>query len=251
MLLLSFNLTIPFGEDRANPNLDDETLIASLEQNLEIILQNLEIYSTLVTFFVEVRIAERLSKTLKKLASAGHEVALYNISSSVADIEIVKNNIEDQLQKSVRGLRQKLIRLPNKDIKNLGFSYVSDIEHSNIGFVFRRLKKEKTQLYYDDNLVIVPESLSPYSQLPFNDYVFQMTPLQFYENMILETLQNEDYVQVYMNAWQFYEKQDLPYKFPFYKKYNLGKKFEDKLIAFLEFVNEKEIATSRMKDYLF
>ncbi|WP_300669798.1 polysaccharide deacetylase [Soonwooa sp.] len=251
MLLLSFNLTIPFGEDRANPKLDDESLIASLEHNLESFLSDIEIYSILVTFFVEVRIAERLSKTLKKLTAAGHEVALYNIVSSVAEIEIVKNNLEDQLQKSVRGLRQKLLRLPEKDIRALGFSYVSNIEHSNIGFVFRRLKKEKTQLYYENSLAIVPESLSPYSQLPFNDYVFQMTPLKFYENMILETLQNEDYVQVYMNAWQLYEKENLPYKFPFYKKFNLGKKFEDKLLSFLEFIDENEIATSRMKDYLF
>lgn len=251
MLLLSFNLTIPFGEDRVDPNLNEETLIASLEQNIEIIVQNLEIYSTLVTFFVEVSIADRLSKTLKQLVLAGHEVAFYNLRSTANEIEIAKNKLEDDIKKNVRGLRQKTLRLPNKEIKDLGFSYVSDIEHSNIGFVFRRLKKDKTQLYYDDNLVIVPESLSPYSQLPFNDYVFQMTPLQFYENMILETLQNEDYVQIYMNAWQFYEKGDLPYKFPFYKKYNLGKKFEDKLIAFLEFITEKEIATSRMKDYLF
>lgn len=251
MLLLSINLTIPFGKDRINPEIYDETLIASLEQNIEIIVQNLDIYSTLVTFFVDVSIAEHLKKTLKKLTTAGHEVAFYNIRSTTSEIEIAKKILEDELQKKIRGLRQKLLKLPNKDIKSLDFSYVSNIEHSNIGFIFRRLKKDKTKLYYDDSLVIVPESLSPYSQLPFNDYVFQITPQKFYENMILETLQNEDYVQVYMNTWQFFEKEELPYAFPFYKKYNLGKSFEDKLIAFLDFVTENELATSRMKDYLF
>lgn len=251
MLLLSFNLTIPFVDERKNPQLDDETLLASLEKNTEIIIQNLEIYSVLVTFFVEVSIASKLQKTLKKLVSAGHEIAFYNIRSSVEEIEKIKTDVESQIGKNIRGLRQKLLRLDNKTIGLLGFSYVSDIEHSNIGFIFRRLQKEKTNLYYDEGLVIVPESLSPYSQLPFNDYVFQMTPISFYENMLAETLQNADYIQIYMNAWQFYDKQEVPYQLPFYKKYHLGKTFEDRLISLLNYIKEEEIATSRMKDYLF
>lgn len=251
MLLLSFNLSIPELKDRKDPNITEEHLISDLENTTEAILRDLEIHSLLVTFFVEVSIATSLKKLLKRMQNAGHEIAFYNINSDASQIKEVKKNLQDYFEKPIKGIRQKLHRLSPESLYNLEFSYISNIEHSNISFLIRRLKKDKTQLYYDHNLTIVPESLSPYSQLPFNDYVFQMTPIQFYESMILETLKNEDYVQVYLNAWQFYEKEDCPYQLPFYKEYNLGKKIEDKMMSFLEFAEENEIAISRMKDYLF
>ena len=185
------------------------------------------------------------------MQNAGHEISFYNIHSSISDLEIAKKNLQNYLEKPIKGIRQKLLKLSPATLFDLGFSYVSNIEHSNITFLLRRLKKDKTQLYYDSNLTIIPESLSPYSQLPFNDYVFQMTPQDFYENMILETLKKEDYIQVYLNAWQFYQKEDCPYKLPFYKKFNLGKPIEDKMLSFLNFIDENEIAVARMKDYLF
>lgn len=251
MLLISFNLSIPELKDRKEANISEEQLINDLENITEVILRDLELHSLLVTFFVEISIAESMKKLLKRMQNAGHEIALYNIRSTAPEIEIIKKTLQDYFEKPIRGIRQKLHKLPSEILYSLGFSYVSNIEHSNINFIFRRLKKDKTELYYDNNLTILPESLSPYSQLPFNDYVFQMTPLKFYESMILETLKNEDYIQIYLNAWQFYKREDCPYKLPFYKQYNLGKTFEDKMISFFNFVEENDIAVSRMKDYLF
>lgn len=251
MLLLSFNLSIPELKDRKDPNISEEQLISDLEHITEVILRDLELHSLLVTFFVEVSIADSLKKTLKRMQNAGHEISFYNIKSSISDLEIAKKNLQNYLEKPIKGIRQKLLRLPLETLYDMGFSYVSNIEHSNITFLVRRLKKDKTQLYYDNNLTIIPESLSPYSQLPFNDYVFQMTPLNFYENMILETLKKEDYIQIYLNAWQFYQKENCPYQLPFYKQFNLGKPLEDKMISFFNFIEESEIAIARMKDYLF
>ena len=117
-------------------------------------------------------------------------------------------------------------------------------------FLWRKLT-EKTEIYTENELTIVPESQSPYSQLPFNDYVLQMTPMKYYENMLLESLKREEYVMIYANAWQIYEKENLPFDLPFYKKINLGRRFEDRLEDLFQFIDEQEIAVSRVKDYLF
>jgi len=69
--------------------------------------------------------------------------------------------------------------------------------------------------------------------------------------MLLESLKNNEYVMIYANIWQLYESEDLPIEIPFYKKINIGRKFEDRLEKLFQFIDENEIAVSRMKDYLF
>ncbi len=250
MVLLTFNISIPETVSIKHKNLSEYQLIKSIEKNTEIIAQFLEIHQIRATFFVEVSIAEPLQKLLKSLSFSGHEIAFYNINSNEIEIRNAKENLEKFINKPIRGLRQKLHRLPYPTLKNLDFSYVSNIEHSNINFLWRKLTN-KTEIYTENELTIIPESQSPYSQLPFNDYVFQAVPMKYYENMLLESLLNSEYIMIYLNAWQFYEKEKNPFKLPFYKQFNSGRKMEDRLEGFLQFIDKQEIATSRMKDYLF
>ena len=249
MILLTFNISIPENNTQIKNKYNDNELILSIEKNTEIILQLLEIHGFLATFFVEVSIANRLEKLLKTISLSGHEIALYNVNSDIETITKTKENLEEILEKPIRGMRQKSHRLPYSDIKKMEFIYVSNIEESTINFLWRKLT-EKTEIYTENELTIVPESQSPYSQLPFNDYVLQMTPMKYYENMLLESLKREEYVMIYANAWQIYEKENLPFDLPFYKKINLGRRFEDRLEDLFQFIDEQEIAVSRVKDYL-
>ncbi|KFC20153.1 polysaccharide deacetylase [Chryseobacterium sp. FH1] len=250
MILLTFNISIPENNDKIKNNYSDNELILSIEKNTKIILLLLELHGFLATFFVEVSIANRVHKLLKTISLSGHEIALYNVNSDMETIVKTKQNLEETLEKPIRGMRQKSHRLPYSDIKKMEFIYVSNIEESTINFLWRKLT-EKTEIYTENELTIVPESQSPYSQLPFNDYVLQMTPMKYYENMLLESLKREEYVMIYANAWQIYEKENLPFYLPFYKKMNLGRRFEDRLENLFQFIDEQEIAVSRMKDYLF
>lgn len=250
MILLTFNISIPEKNDKIKNKYSDDELILSIEKNTKIILLLLELHGFLATFFVEVSIANRVQKLLKTISLSGHEIALYNVNSDVETIAKAKQNLEEILEKPIRGMRQKSHRLPYSDIKKMEFIYVSNIEESTINFLWRKLT-EKTEIYTENELTIVPESQSPYSQLPFNDYVLQMTPMKYYENMLLESLKREEYVMIYANAWQIYEKENLPFDLPFYKKMNLGRRFEDRLEDLFQFIDEQEIAVSRVKDYLF
>lgn len=250
MILLTFNISILQSDRDIRTNISEYELIKSIEENTKIILLLLELHEYHATFFVEISLAEKLQKLLKSLSLAGHEIALYNVNSSLDTIIKTKEKLEDILDKPVKGLRQKQHRIPYADIKQMDFTYVSNIEGSKIDFLWRKLTG-KSEIYTEGDITVVPESQSPYSQLPFNDYVLQMTPMKYYESMLLESLKSDEYVMIHANTWQFYPKDKLPFDLPFYKKINLGRKFEDRIEELFQFIDDHDIAVSRMKDYLF
>ena len=250
MILLTFNIAVSEKGRENNYKFSQTELISSIEGNTKIILNLLELHEYKATFFVEVSIAGQLQKLLKSLSLSGHEIGLYNVNSDAETVEKTKQNLEQFLQKPIKGLRQKSHHLPYLQIKKMEFIYVSNIKESKIDFLWRKLTG-KTEIYTENELTVVPESQSPYSQLPFNDYVLQVTPMKYYESMLLESLKSEEYVIIYANAWQLFSKDKLPFVLPFYKKVNLSRNFEDRLESLFQFIDEHEIAVSRMKDYLF
>lgn len=125
---------------------------------------------------MEISIAEKLQDLLKAISSKGHEIAFYNKDSTVEEIENKKIFVQELLEKQVKGIRQKDIKIPHQNLKLMEFSYVSNIDNANILFPFKRLKRT-TEIVEEDGLSIIPESISPYSQLPYNDFVFQVLPM--------------------------------------------------------------------------
>lgn len=250
MILLTFNIITSEAECRNGAGVsDDERLKISVE-NTKAILRILDIHDTKASFFVEISIAEKLQDLLKAISYKGHEIAFYNQNSDHEEIEVTKKNIQDLLGKQIKGIRQKDLKVPQQNLKLMEFSYVSNIDNADILFPFKRLKRN-TEIVEEDGLSIVPESISPYSQLPYNDFVFQILPMKYYQNMVFETLKNDDFVLIYLNSWQFTDFGKYHFDVPMHRRFNSGKKMEDKLDVLLTWINEKEMATSRMKDYIF
>lgn len=250
MILLTFNIINHHRQFRKNEQISDEENLKITENNVSSILRILENHHVLASFFIEISLVEKLKPLIKKIVSKGHEIALYNDNSEIAEIETVKRNTEDFIEKIIRGIRQKEVTISVNELKNLEFSYISNIENANILFPFKRLKRS-TEIFEENGVNIIPESISPYSQIPYNDFVFQVVPLKFYQNMVVETIKNEDFVLIYMNSWQFTDLQKYRFQVPFYRKYNSGRKMENKLENFLQWMNENEFAFSRMKDFVF
>ncbi|WP_288435867.1 polysaccharide deacetylase [uncultured Chryseobacterium sp.] len=250
MVLLTFNITeIEAGVKNGTEITADERLEIT-EDNTKAILRILDIHDIKSSFFVEISLTGKLQNLIKAISSKGHEIAFYNKGSNPEEIENAKKNIQDLLEKQIRGIRQKDVKVSQEILKLMEFNYVSNIDNANILFPFKRLKRD-TVITEEDGLSIVPESISPYSQLPYNDFVFQILPMKYYQNMVLETLQNEEFVLIYLNTWQFTDFKKYRFDIPFYRSFFSGKKMEDKLDALLTFLNSREMATSRMKDYIF
>ena len=249
MILLTFNIINNKGLLKTGEQLTQAELFSITEENTNSVLRTLELHNIKSTFFVEIALVEQLSNLLKKISAKGHEIAFYNDNYGLEKIEFNKNYIEKLLDKRIKGIRQKEVTLYWKDLKALEINYVSNIENSNILFPFKRLHRS-TKIQEDRGISIIPESISPYSQLPYNDFVFQIIPMEYYQNMVFETLKNDEFVLIYLNTSQFTDFNEFKFKVPFYRKWNSGKKMEDKLNRFLIWINDNDLAVSRIKDYI-
>ncbi|NML56511.1 polysaccharide deacetylase family protein [Chryseobacterium cheonjiense] len=250
MILLNFNIVNIEAKCKNGAEVSDDERLKISENNTKAILRILDIHDIKASFFVEVSLVEKLQNLLKAISFQGHEIAFYNKDSNPEEIENTKRITQDFLEKHIKGFRQKDNKISYQSLKLMEFSYISNIDNAGILFPFKRLRRDTT-IIEEDGLSIVPESISPYSQLPYNDFIFQVLPMKYYQNMVFETLKNDEFVLIYLNSWQFTDFKKYHFDVPFYRRLNSGKKMEDKLDALLTWINEKEMATSRMKDYIF
>ena len=250
MILLTFNIINHHRKFRKNQLMSDDEILKITENNVSSILRILENHHVLASFFIEISLVEKVKPLIKKIVSKGHEIALYNDNSEISEIETVKRNTEDFIEKIIRGIRQKDVTVSVNELKQMEFSYISNIENANILFPLKRLQRS-TKIIEENGVSIIPESISPYSQIPYNDFVFQTVPLKFYQNMVNETLKNEDFILIYLNSWQFTDFEKFRFRIPFYRKYTSGRTMSDKLESFLKWLNENELACARVKDFVF
>ena len=250
MILLTFNIINHHRKFRKNELINDDKILKITENNVSSILRILENHHVLASFFIEISLVEKVKPLIKKIVSKGHEIALYNDNSEISEIETVKRNTEDFIEKIIRGIRQKDVTVSVNELKQMEFSYISNIENANILFPLKRLQRS-TKIIEENGVSIIPESISPYSQIPYNDFVFQTVPLKFYQNMVNETLKNEDFILIYLNSWQFTDFEKFRFRIPFYRKYTSGRTMSDKLESFLKWLNENELACARVKDFVF
>ena len=250
MILLTFNIINHHRKFRKNQLMSDDEILKITENNASSILRILENHHVLASFFIEISLVEKVKPLIKKIVSKGHEIALYNDNSEILEIETVKRNTEDFIEKIIRGIRQKDVTVSVNELKQMEFSYISNIENANILFPLKRLQRS-TEIIEENGVSIIPESISPYSQIPYNDFVFQTVPLKFYQNMVTETLKNEDFILIYLNSWQFTDFEKFRFRIPFYRKYTSGRTMSDKLESFLKWLNENELACARVKDFVF
>jgi len=250
MILLTFNIVNIESATKSGSQITNDDRLEITIANAKSVLRILDIHEVKASFFIEISIVEKLKNLIKAISAQGHEIAFYNKNSSSSQIEETKKSAEDFLEKQIRGIRQKEFKMGENDLKLMGFNYISNIDHADILFQFKRLKRDSA-ITEENGISIVPESISPYSQLPYNDFVFQALPMKYYQNMVFETLKKDDFVLVYLDVWQFTDVKKYNFKVPFFRSFNCGKRMEDKLEAFLNWINENEMATSRMKDYIF
>ena len=250
MVLLTFNIIAPEIPVSYQKIVTEEELLKITTDGTQKILEILEKYQVHTTFFVEISLVEKLPELLKSITKKGHELGLLNKYSYQKEIETAKGFLEELTGKNIRGMRQfPEKRLSSEKLKAMQFIYRSPMDFSNIFFFKNAL--ERKIAYEEHEIMVIPESVSPYSRLPYNDFTFQMIPMKFYQNMVTETLQKEEYVMIYLNSWQFVELNDKKFGLSFYRKYNLGVQMEEKLDRFLKFVEQNDLAITRMKDFFF
>lgn len=252
MVLLSFNIISPEIPLKDKDLVPEEELLRITFNGTKKIIDVLEKNYVFCTFFIEVSLVEKMPELLKLIIKKGHELGILNQNSTEEEIVKAKLKAEELTGKFISGIRQfPKFKYSSDVVKRMKFSYHSSMYFSNIFWLDNKGFEKKT-VYEENELVIVPDSWSTYSKLPYNDFTFQMIPLFFYKNMINNSMKGDDeYIVIYLNSWQFVELNHSKFGLPLYRKYNLGRQMEDKLGRFLLFLEESEWAVNRMKDFFF
>ena len=99
MILLTFNIINHHRKFRKNELMSDDEILKITENNVSSILRILENHHVLASFFIEISLVEKVKPLIKKIVSKGHEIALYNDNSEISEIETVKRNTEDFIEK--------------------------------------------------------------------------------------------------------------------------------------------------------
>lgn len=251
MVLLSFNILSPEIPVGNRELVSEEELLKITYNGTKKIIDILEKHYVFCTFFVEVSLVEKMPDLLQLIVKKGHELGILNHHSAEEEIGEAKLKAEEITGKFISGIRQfPKFKLGSEVVKRMKFSYHSSMYFSNIFWLDKDF--DKKTVYEEHELVIVPDSWSPYSKLPYNDFTFQMLPMFFYKNMVNNSMKGDDeYIVIYLNSWQFVELNHSKFGLPLYRKYNLGKQMERKLERFLMFLEESEWAVNRMKDFFF
>ncbi|SFI62246.1 hypothetical protein SAMN05421638_0312 [Kaistella treverensis] len=249
MILLTFNI---LANDFSYKQKTEKTAVEPVEFAIvttKTILKSLEQAEISATFFVEISLLAKMENLLKQMRNEGHEIAFFHQNSSLEEIEAAKKWTEDLIGKNVRGIRVNENAFEVSALKKLQFNYISYIDDQKLSFPLKKLAR-KAPLKEENGLTLLYQSISPYSQMPYDDLVFQLVPFIYYRNMVVETVKRDDFVLVNLNSWQFGNVKNLPFQLPFFRKLKSGKAMQLKLERFLDWINENQMATSRVKDFI-
>ena len=249
MILLTFNILANDFDFKAKPDKMPTEQVEFTIATTKALMKSLEKEEISATFFVEISLLPKVENLLKQIRNEGHEIAFFQQNSTLEEIENAKKWTEDLLEKNVRGIRMKENAFPVSELRKLQFNYISVIDDQKLSFPLKKLAR-KAPFTEENGLTLLYQSISPYSQMPYNDFVFQLVPLIYYQNMVLETVKKDEFVLVNLNSWQFAEVKNLPFQLPFFRKYKIGKPMQEKLNRFLTWINENKMATSRVKDFI-
>ncbi len=247
MILLSFNITDSdlFLDNKLK--IGPEKLLEVIKKNTERLLRVLEHHDVPATFFIASHLVPELEILTKEVYSKGHEIALYH-NGNWGDTERAQQLVLKFIGKSAKGIRV-FDHFLAKEISAHHFYYISPVEKMKLTYLFKRLSRN-TAIYTDSEVEVIPESIAPVTQFPYNETIFQYLPMKYYENMVFETLKSSKYVLVYLNMLQFTDFSYHKIHIPFFRRYNTGLKMEEKLDGLLTWINDNDFATSTMKDFV-
>ncbi|MCT4084121.1 polysaccharide deacetylase [Elizabethkingia anophelis] len=251
MILLTFNLRsfqVPTEKQGLFTMKELDEVSVKGVQGLLRILENAEIQAT---FFIESHFAERNPELIKSIAAKNFGIAHWYTEENTDQLAESKKILQEISGKKIFGIRYAPhCDVSADDLKKLDYVYDASFEPRDISQYLKKITR-KTTHYVKDDIMYLPVSQSPMTRLPFSDFSFQFLPLRYYEGMVLETVNQDEYTLLYYYPWQFMNVKSPDYGLPFYRKYNLGDKMYHKFSEFLKWINENDFATATLKEYFF
>lgn len=188
------------------------------------------------TFYTTAFYAQQNEADIKDIA-AFHEIASHSFYHSrfiETDIKHARQVLEKISGQTVTGFRMpRLAQVDKKLIYEAGYLYDASLNPTWLPGRYNHLHQPRT-LFRQDNLWILPSSVTPSLRIPMFWLAFKNLPLWFIKKCSLQILQKDNYLSLYFHPWEF---ADLSaYNMPFYIKRPSGMQLLDKLTAYLSWL---------------
>jgi peptidoglycan/xylan/chitin deacetylase (PgdA/CDA1 family) len=186
------------------------------------------------TFFTTAHFANWYSDSIKQI-SRKHEIASHTFFHShyqTADLLQSRLQLEEITNQPVYGLRMPRMKVvPMQDVINAGYSYDSSINPTWIPGRYNNLSQPRT-VYYDQNMLRVPASVSPRFRVPLFWLAFKNMPYAVFKQLAIKTLHHDGYLCLYFHPWEFTDIWE--FRIPGYAKRWSGEKLQHRLYRLIK-----------------
>jgi len=160
---------------------------------------------TPANFFTTAHFATWFPENIQQIARK-HEVASHTFFHSTyktSDLLQSRLQLESITGQPVYGLRMPRMKVvPMQDVIDAGYTYDSSINPTWIPGRYNNLSAPRT-VYYDQNMLRVPASVSPRLRIPLFWLAFKNMPYALFKKLALDTLKHDGYLCLYFHPWEF------------------------------------------------
>jgi peptidoglycan/xylan/chitin deacetylase (PgdA/CDA1 family) len=158
------------------------------------------------TFFTTANYAESNPTLLKEL-SLKYEIAshsYYHSSFERNDLRKSKDILETICGTEIIGFRMPRMGNVNyQDIKDAGYLYDSSLNPTFIPGRYNHFNKHKTIFRQQNDLLVVPASVTPFIRIPLFWLTFKNSSIKWYCKQTQKCLEAYGYVNIYLHPWEF------------------------------------------------
>lgn len=198
------------------------------------VLDLLQEFGVNATFFTTARFAAEAEDIVKRIVSAGHELASHSyVHNKFIDGDLLRSRVA--LEKisgvSVKGFRMpQMMRVSPKDLLLAGYEYDSSIHPTYIPGRYNRLSEQRT-IHRTGGLLEIPASVTPVVRFPLFWISLHVLPMWMYLALCRRTLNHDGYLNLYLHPWEFVSLYDNRFRLPWYMTMNSGSPLLERLRA--------------------
>lgn len=244
-----FDTPLDYGK-----NLSFDEQIDASRRGVEQILLILERESIVATFFCTAVFAMQCPSLIKRVVSAGHEIASHGYYHSHVDTAHLKESriaLEQISLTPVVGFRMpRMMDIDEREVFNAGYRYNSSLNPTFIPGRYNNFSKPRTIHYHNGGLHI-PASVTPWFRIPLFWLTFHHLPLFLYKFLSKKTIQRDGYLHLYFHPWEFIDLSDRErYGCPSYIQKNTGDKMIARLHDFITWCKQNDFEFATLSSYL-
>jgi peptidoglycan/xylan/chitin deacetylase (PgdA/CDA1 family) len=186
------------------------------------------------TFFTTANFANWFPDSIRQI-SRKHEIAshtFYHSQYKPADLLQSRLELENITGQPVYGLRMpRLMKVPMQDVIQAGYSYDSSVNPTWIPGRYNDLSLPRT-VYYDENMLRVPASVSARLRIPLFWLAFKNMPYSVFKYLAIQALRKDGYLCLYFHPWEFTDIWE--FEIPGYAKRWSGEKLQHRLYRLIK-----------------